>query len=162
MISLNLDMFFLFLFVAFVVFFVIKISTLTAHINILQTSLNNLAKRVIELEERLKCSQNDTENLSEEKHSPIEDSISIHLEPKKEEFSTSEHIDITSQHIKDFKPYSIPDHKNLMPESIKTFCANVDTKAQQKQIVEATGIKDETKFLACHFSVSSIIPHHSR
>ncbi len=123
MISLNLDMFFLFLFVAFVVFFVIKISTLTAHINILQTSLNNLAKRVIELEERLKCSQNDTENLSEEKHSPIENSISIHLEPKKEEFSTSEHIDITSQHIKDFKLY-YPEEKTStvnLGEKIRTF-----------------------------------------
>jgi glycosyltransferase involved in cell wall biosynthesis len=55
-------------------------------------------------------------------------------------------IKVNGKIIKDFKPYSIPDHKNLMPESIKTFCANVETKAQQKQIVEATGIKDETKF----------------
>lgn len=55
-------------------------------------------------------------------------------------------IKVNGKIIKDFKPYSIPDHKNLMPESIKTFCANVDTIASQKQIVEVTGIKDETKF----------------
>ena len=69
----------------------------------------------------------------------------IYEEFEKGNFDSCE-IKVNGKIIKDFKPYSIPDHKDLMPESIKTFCANVETKAQQKQIVEVTGIKDETKF----------------
>ena len=73
--------------IAIVVFFVIKVSTLTSHINILQISLNNLVKRVVELEQQLKHLQKDTANILDEKLSKIEKSDNIALEPKKEQCS---------------------------------------------------------------------------